>query len=230
MSWGNPETPVDNLCKILASPFAFLYGIGQALHKGAFARGIIKSYGLSVPVISVGNITCGGTGKTPIVIDITQKLVDNGHKVAIISRGYKRKSTKPLTVVSDGQGNFASCLEAGDEPLMIAQTVRKAVIISSSDRLAAAKYAIDTYKCDLVLLDDGFQHYRLKRDLDLVLVDYSDDILNDSLLPAGRLREPASNLKRCANVIITKVPRRFDKTRMKQIEKNIRMLSPDAGH
>jgi tetraacyldisaccharide 4'-kinase len=228
MSWGNPQTPIDNLRKTLASPFALLYGLGQNLHKVAFDTGLLQTYGLSAPVISIGNITCGGTGKTPLVIDLARRLVDKGHKVGIISRGYKRKSSKSLTIVSDGLSNFAPCLEAGDEPLMIAQAVKKAVVISSADRLAAAKHAIDIYKCDLLLLDDGFQHYRLKRDLDLVLIDYADDLLNDSLLPAGRLREPIANLKRSSNIIITKVPKRFDKARMKQLEKIISSLSPRA--
>lgn len=228
MSWGNPQTTTDKLQRHLLSPLAFLYGIGQTLHKTAFETGVLPVFNVSVPVISIGNITCGGTGKTPVVIDIAQRFIDNGHKVGIISRGYKRKSKTQLTVVGDGQGQFSSYSEAGDEPLVIAQSVRKAVVISSSDRVAAARHAIDVLHCDLLLLDDGFQHYRLKRDLDVVLIDYADELLNDSLLPAGRLREPIANLRRSSNIIITKVPKRFDKARMKQLEKTILSQSPEA--
>ncbi len=228
MSWGNPQTQTDTLQKHLLSPLAFVYGIAQGLHKSAFESGFFPSYKESVPVISIGNITCGGTGKTPLLIELAVRFVDNGHRVGIISRGYKRKSMNALTVVSDGRGNFSSCSEAGDEPLMIAQAVRKAVVISSPDRVAAAKYAVAEYKCDLLLLDDGFQHYKLKRDLDIVLIDYADDILNDSLLPAGRLREPIANLSRSTEIVITKVPKRYDRARMKRLEKIILSLSPRA--
>jgi tetraacyldisaccharide 4'-kinase len=222
MSWGNPQTSREKLLYGLISPLSLGYGIGSYLRLAAYSKGYMKRVRLPVPVISIGNITCGGTGKTPMAIDITRRLIAAGYKVAVLSRGYARKSKEKITVVSNGQGEFALCEEAGDEQLLIALSVPEAIVIVGSSRAETAAIAIEEYKADAIVLDDGFQHIRLERDLDVVLVDYNDDPENDMLLPAGRLREPLSALNRARVVVITKVPAHPDNERLEKLRAQIR--------
>lgn len=144
-----------------------------------------------VPVVSIGNITVGGTGKTPFCIFFANKLISLGLKPAIIGKGYKRKS-KRLVVVSDGINLFTSVEESGDEMFLLANSVKAPVIVSKSKYLSALK-AQDKFDIDCIIVDDGFQHLKLYRDIDIVLVD--DEIFNLSyLLPKGKLREPLEAL------------------------------------
>jgi tetraacyldisaccharide 4'-kinase len=229
MSWGNPQTETEHLLTGLLSPFASLYGLGNRLHKWTYASGLQKSLRLPVPVISVGNLSCGGTGKTPIVIELAQRLIEQGLKVGILSRGYARRERSNLVIVSNGERIMAAVHQSGDEPLVMAEQVPKAVVISSSNRYEAGLRAVADYRCEVLILDDGFQHYRLDRDLDLVLIDYESDPLNDALLPAGRLREAPAALARASQVIITKVPEPFDAQKINNLEFLVRRYSPLAG-
>lgn len=222
MSWGNPQSSQEKLLYGLASPLSLGYGIGSYLRLAAYSKGYMKRVRLPVPVVSIGNITCGGTGKTPMAIDVTRRLIAAGYKVAVLSRGYARKSKQKVTVVSNGQGEFALCEEAGDEPLLIALSVPQAIVIVGSSRSETAAIAIEQYHADAIVLDDGFQHIRLERDLDVVLVDYNDDPENDMLLPAGRLREPLSALNRAKVIVITKVPAHPDDERLENLRNQIR--------
>ncbi len=218
MSWGRPETTPERLLTTLLSPAAALYGVGSYLRLRAYGSGHMKRHKVSVPVVSIGNLTCGGTGKTPVTIDLAQRLVAAGYTVAILSRGYQRKSTEELLVVSDGQGRIASCTDAGDEPYMMAHAVPAARVIVSAKRFIAAEVAIGIYDANIILLDDGFQHLSLQRDHDIVLIDYNDDPVSDSLLPAGRLREPISALTRATWVVITRVPARPNAAKLSYLE------------
>lgn len=229
MSWGNPETAREKLAVSMLSPIAFAYGVGSYVRLWSYATGCIKRKRASVPVISVGNVTVGGTGKTPVVIDLAKRLIAAGRKPAILSRGYRRKSKSEWTLVSDGRGQFAFAEESGDEPLMIARRVPEAVVLAGAKRVSTAEIATAEFGCDVLLLDDGFQHIRLMRDLDIVLVDYNDNPERDSLLPAGRLREPLGALNRAGAIIITRVPSQPDDDRLSLLRSQLRRHAPEAA-
>lgn len=228
MSWGNPQTISEYVRAILLSPLASAYGLGNCLNKFVYDKGLSQKRKLPVPIISIGNITCGGTGKTPIVIEIANRLIDSGLKIGILSRGYKKQSSSQTVVVSDGKGNLATPAESGDEPWMIAKSVEQAVVISGTDRYTSGMMAARDFNCDMLILDDGFQHYRLERDLNCVLIDYSDQPGKDSLLPAGRLREPLAGLARASQIIITKIPVNFDQHKLDSFDQLIHRFAPSA--
>lgn len=215
------------IAKTLLLPPSFVYGSIGLVRMKAYAQGLMNRVRPSVPVISVGNLSVGGTGKTPVTIDITRRLTDSGKRVAILSRGYKRKSTDAFTVVSDGTKILSSCAEAGDEPYMMAQALPESIVISGKDRSSTSAIASDTFKCDLIVLDDGFQHLKLRRDFDVVLLDYSET-LDDALVPAGRLREPFSALGRATHIVISKVPPYPDPKRMRRFQELAEKYAPRA--
>lgn len=164
---------------------------------------------MSVPVISIGNITTGGTGKTPLTILISRYFLDKGKKVGIVSRGYKRKSDG-LVLVSDGKTINNDIEQSGDELVMISEELIKDhknnfSVAAGKSRAHAAEYLINKFKPDIIILDDGFQHRKIKRDLDIVLIDshnfLSEKFLNSFTLPSGILRESVNNLNR-SDVII----------------------------
>lgn len=155
-------------------------------------------------VISVGNVTVGGTGKTPTVILLTEWLQARGLKVALLSRGYKRISTVPRLLVSDGARIFAGPSDAGDEPFLMAQRCPQAFVAVGADRVALGRWILEQFHVDCMILDDGFQHRALHRDVDLVLLDATDGAGLDAMLPAGRLREPFDGLGRASAVVITR--------------------------
>lgn len=196
---------MNDFIRLLLSPAALLYESAVRMRNAAFARGWFKAYKALVPVVSIGNISIGGTGKTPVTINIARELIAQGKKVAILSRGFRRKS-KGIVVVSDGKQLLCSVEQAGDEPYLIAQSVPQAVIIVSAQRAPAARMAIELYHCDMILLDDGFQHRAMSRNSDIVLVDYNHDLDKDCMFPAGTLREPLTELKRASAIVITYVP------------------------
>jgi tetraacyldisaccharide 4'-kinase len=218
MSWGNPQNGNDYLKAYLFSPAALIYGLANAADRLSYDLGFRTRNKLAAPVISVGNITCGGTGKTPVTIALARYLVGLDLKVGVLLRGYRRPNATEITVVSDGKGNFAPVTEAGDEALVIASAVKEAVVMAGANRYNAGLEAIKQFGCDVFVLDDGFQHYSLARDFDVVLIDYNDEPARDLLLPSGRLREPLAALNRAAQVIITKIPTNFDPERLQNLE------------
>jgi len=215
------------LARNLLLPSSYVYGGIGYFRVRAYAHGLMDRVRPEVPVISVGNLSVGGTGKTPVTIDITKRLLGEGKRVAILSRGYKRKSDAPHTVVSDGVKLLADCSESGDEPYMMAQAVPQAVVISGKNRSGIAAIACDTYKSDVLVLDDGFQHLKLRRDFDVVLLDYTET-LDDALVPAGRLREPFSALGRATHIVISKVPPYPDPERIRRFQQLAAKYAPSA--
>jgi tetraacyldisaccharide 4'-kinase len=155
-------------------------------------------------VISVGNVTVGGTGKTPIVILLTEWLQARGQRVAVVSRGYKRVSADPYLLVSDGSRLLVGPSEAGDEPYLVARRCPKAIVAVGADRAALGRWVLEQFPVDCMILDDGFQHCALQRDVDLVLLDATDATGLDAMFPAGRLREPLRGLERATAVLITR--------------------------
>jgi tetraacyldisaccharide 4'-kinase len=184
-----------------------------------YRKRIFRERTLGCLVISIGNLTVGGTGKTPVVEKFAQALQSGGRRVAILSRGYKsvphprkrmwfrrlRGGTEdPPRVVSDGQSLLLDSLTAGDEPYMLAHNLKDVIVLVDKDRVKSGLHAIDKWKVDTLLLDDGLQYLHLKHRLDIVLVDRQAPFGNEFLLPRGTLREPPRNLRRASYIFITK--------------------------
>jgi len=182
-------------------PLSLLFGFIVWLRNVLYDVGVFASEKISVPVISIGNITTGGTGKTPHTIYVVQQLLQLQKKVAIISRGYGRGTTGTY-VVSNGKEIFGTSEECGDEPLQIAKTFHNAVVIVDEERVRAAKMAVQQFAVDVVVLDDGFQHRKIRRDLDIVIIDSQEK--NEMLLPSGNKRELWSSLKRSDVIIFSR--------------------------
>src|ERR1700730_5645644 len=184
-----------------------------------YRKRIFRERTLGCLVISIGNLTVGGTGKTPVVEKFARALQLGGRRVAILSRGYKSvpkptkrnwfdrlltKDVDPPRVVSDGKLLFLDSLTAGDEPYMLAHNLKDVIVLVDKDRVKSGKFAIDKWKVDTLLLDDGLQYLHLKHRLDIVLVDRQAPFGNEFLLPRGTLREPPRNLRRASYIFITK--------------------------
>lgn len=186
------------------------YRIAVQLRAFGYEQGWFRRHRLPVPVISIGNLTVGGTGKTPLVIEITSWLLTEGKRVAVLSRGYRRTSREPMLLVSDGTGILASPEEAGDEPYLIAQRCPQSIVAVGADRHQLGRWVIEQCPVDCVVLDDGFQHLGLQRDVDLLLVDATDRYGLDEVLPAGRLREPIEASRRATAIIVTRAEKNSD--------------------
>ncbi|MCK4640693.1 MAG: tetraacyldisaccharide 4'-kinase [Candidatus Marinimicrobia bacterium] len=191
------------LLRFLLLPFSWLYRFITGLRNYLFDKSILKETRFHVPVISVGNITLGGTGKTPFVIALSSFLESKGYKVGVITRGYHRKS-KGQIIVKDGKSILTSPQEAGDEPYLIAHKSGNTVIIADADRVKAARCAIEKYNCTVVIADDAFQHRYLARDLDIVLWDSYNDPAKEAVFPSGRLRESWKGLRRADMLLVTR--------------------------
>lgn len=170
-----------------------------------YDKGVFEVFDAPVRVISVGNITTGGTGKTPLVAYIAGILADRGEKVCILTRGYGRIGAKNRVLVTDGEKILSDAEHSGDEPFELAnKLIGKAIIIADADRVAAASWARRKFGVTAFLLDDGFQHRQVRRALDIVCIDATDDFKRAKMLPDGRLREPLSGLRRAGAVVITR--------------------------
>jgi len=170
-----------------------------------YDRGVFESFDLGARTISIGNITVGGTGKTPLTAYIAEILAGRGERVCILTRGYGRKDPKTRVLVSDGENILADPQNAGDEPFELAQKlIGKAIVIADADRVSAAEWAKLKFGVTVFVLDDGFQHRKAKRDVDIVCIDATNPFGGGKMLPAGRLREPLTGLRRADIVIITR--------------------------
>ena len=182
-------------------PLSWFYGLGVKLRNTLFETGVLKSRSFKIPIIAVGNITVGGTGKTPHVEYLTE-LLHQKFRVAVLSRGYKRKSKG--FIMAD---NHSTVYDIGDEPFQIKQKFPDVTVAVDKNRCHGIdQLTSKNEKLDVILLDDAFQHRYVKPGINILLVDYHRLIIYDKLLPAGRLREPVSSKKRADMVIVTKCP------------------------
>lgn len=190
--------------KILLMPPALLYGFALRIRSVLYELGLQATRRLPCPVISIGNITVGGTGKTPATVLVARELQRRGCRVAVISRGYGGSLEGQVAVVSNGSVVALRPEQCGDEPCLLARMLPGVAVLIGSDRYRAGLYALEQLQPDLVVLDDGFQHIRLHRDLNILLLDGARPFGNGWTLPLGLLREPCSAVKRADLVLFTR--------------------------
>jgi tetraacyldisaccharide 4'-kinase len=187
------------------APFSLLYGAAMRARAALYRSGALAVERVGAPVVSVGNITTGGTGKTPLVEWAARRLARGGGRVCVLTRGYGREDERRRVVVSDGEKVLADAREGGDEPRLLAESLLGvAAVVSDADRVGAARWALSNLGAEVFVLDDGFQHLRLSRELDIVTVDATNPWGGGHLLPRGRLREPRRALARADCVVITR--------------------------
>jgi len=199
---GKTDTRLERLF-FFGRPLAPLYGFLMASRSILYRWGVFKRQRLEVPVISVGNLVMGGTGKTPLVQYIARLLQQHHRKPAILSRGYRGLAAGAINVVSDPKHILLDAAGAGDEPRLLAEKLPGIPVITGKKRYVTGRFAIDSLGADALILDDGFQHMALQRDLDLVLFSSIKLLGNGRVLPGGELREPLAALKRADAFIIT---------------------------
>jgi tetraacyldisaccharide 4'-kinase len=185
---------------------SWFYGLGHGFRLRAYRCGWWRAERLNCRVISVGNLTLGGTGKTPMVVKIARILKDRGLGPAVLSRGYGGGSRSAVNVVSDGREVLLAASEAGDEPVMIARKLGDVPVLTGRDRRRTGRYAIDRLGADILILDDGFQHLALARDLNILLLDWQRPFGNRRPFPAGELRDPISETARADLICFTRCP------------------------
>lgn len=180
-----------------------LYGAAITLRNRAYDSGVLRVAQVRVPVISVGNITVGGSGKTPVVEYLLRHVLRNGCRAAVITRGYRRE-TRGTFLVSDGREHIATARQGGDEAVQIAGKFPGLVVIADENRARGARRAIRDFDIEVVILDDAYQHRALYRDLDIVVIDSVEQLYTQRLLPEGRLREPLESLRRADLILLSK--------------------------
>lgn len=207
---------VNNLSLIflLFRPIGMLYALLMRLREIFFKTNIFKRHAIDVPIVSVGNLVLGGSGKTPVVIYLAKLFIKHGYKTAVVSRGYGGTASRRVNIVSDGKRILLSSKESGDEPRFIAETVPEVMVVTGKKRVYPCNYAVNNLNCDVIILDDGFQHMAVSRDLDLVLFNGADLYSNMHVFPGGMLREPFSALNRADCFLITNCSKEnYDKVR-----------------
>ena len=219
-----------DLRSALLAPLALVFRIGAGMRHVAYRWGWLRTHQLGRPVVSVGNLTVGGTGKTPLVALVAETLLKHGWKPAILTRGYGRRRGPDLVEIGLA---FARELrrpdprQVGDEPALLARRLPAVPIVVSADRTRAGRLAENRYGVDVHILDDGFQHLALARDADIVALDATWPLSNEALLPAGRMREPLGALRRAHIVVLTRTelagPGDLD-----SIERQVRRINPEA--
>ncbi|MCD6326390.1 tetraacyldisaccharide 4'-kinase, partial [bacterium] len=225
------EDALASLILFMLKPASIIYFLAATLRASLYERKGARSYRPPCPTICVGNLTTGGSGKSPTVILICELLIGMGLRPVILSRGYRR-TERNLLAIAPGPLEYANSLESlakfGDEAMMFRSKLPQVPIVIGSDRAAAAKEACDTFKPDVLVMDDGFGHLRLKRDLDILMFDARYPFGNKKLLPCGMLREPLSAISRAKVAILSHMdeadPREVQKT-----EEAIRSRNPDIA-
>lgn len=199
-----PKQPLEWLVLIILLPWSLLYGIIAWLRNKCYDWSLFASYAASVPVVSVGNLAAGGTGKTPVVDWLLKEFIRQGKRPAVVSRGYGGSFAGQVGLVSTGEGLLLDANQAGDEPYLLARRNPAAGVFIARKRAAGVRVAVDDFAADVVILDDGFQHRAVQRDLDLVLLDGANPFGNRWPLPAGLLREFPAALKRSDMLLLTR--------------------------
>jgi tetraacyldisaccharide 4'-kinase len=214
---------MSSISNAMLSPLSAIYRTITQTRLAAYNRGLLTITKLPAPVISVGNLTTGGTGKTPLVEWVCRTLARKQRKVCILTRGYGRPNASSRVIVSDGSTVLANATEAGDEPFLLAHNLRGlAAVISDPNRIAAGQWAIDNLGAEVLVLDDGFQHLALARDLNILVIDATNPWGGGKLLPAGRLREPQAGLSRADCVVVTRADQSDE---LASLEKEIQRLN-----
>ena len=202
------ENPITNYLPLTTyhlKMISWAYGKITDFRNQLYESGRFESFSLGAKAISVGNITVGGTGKTPLVAFVAEILAENGEKVCVLTRGYGRKNPKNRVLVSDGEKVLADVKSSGDEPFELAEKLLdKAIVIADANRVSAAHWAREKFGVTAFVLDDAFQHRKAKRDLDIVILDATNPFGNLKILPSGILRESLKNLKRAGLIVISR--------------------------
>jgi len=193
--------------------FSVIYAMGVRTKLYLYQYGILQQHKLDCQVISLGNITVGGTGKTPTAQRLATLIQRMGYRVVILNRGYRAGWNGQVGLVSDGQKIYMTVTEAGDEAYLLAKSLPGVPVVIGKNRIITGQYAVKQLKADVVILDDGYQHWQLARDLDIVLIDALNMFGNNFLLPRGTLREPLPNLSRAQVFLLTKVDQSNDYAR-----------------
>jgi tetraacyldisaccharide 4'-kinase len=209
----------------LLAPLAAGFRLGVELRRVAYARGWLETRRLNQPVISIGNLTLGGSGKTPLVAWIARRLLRLGWTPGILTRGYGRASARPFVLLAPAAERRADAREIGDEPALLAKSLPQVPIVVGRDRYRAGLLAEERFHVDIHLLDDGFQHWALARDVDVVALDVTQELSDGELVPAGRLREPCAALARAHVVILT----RTELADPGKLEACVRQIHPRAA-
>ena len=201
---------------------SYLYGTGTKIRNTCYQKGVLRTRRLSCSVVSIGNITLGGTGKTPMSIYVASAFHEMGLRVAILSRGYGGAAERNGGIVSDGETVRMDPKQAGDEPYMIASKLKGVPVLVGGNRFRMGQIAVDKFSIDVIVLDDGFQHIALARDLDIVLLDDRYPFGNQYLFPRGTLREPVSALKRSHAFVLTRTvsPKPLSLERIRKIARD----------
>jgi|YelNatPaOPRAMG01_1025707.scaffolds.fasta_scaffold14529_2 tetraacyldisaccharide 4'-kinase len=197
------------LVKGALKPLSYLYAAGLKTYLAPYRMGLRKQYRLPCPVISVGNISVGGTGKTSMTIRICEYLIDNQIKTCVLNRGYLGENENNAAIVSNGERIFLNARKAGDEAHLLASLLWNTPVLVGRDRRRTGMLAWEEFHPEAIVLDDGMQYYQLHRDLEIALVDATNPFGNGNVFPSGLLREPPSHLRRAQCVVITnadKVP------------------------
>lgn len=214
---------MNRAASVALSPLSRLYGVAMKARRDLYRRGLLRVREINVPVISVGNLTMGGTGKTPLVEWIADRLAAANRRVCILTRGYGRAHPNQRVVVSNGLEILSTAEQAGDEAFLLAESLQnRAAVISDANRGSAALWAIENLGSEILILDDGFQNLGVARNLDLVTIDATNPWGNGRLLPAGILRESPRELARADCIVLTRVD---ESDRIQELEREINELS-----
>ena len=224
---GNVKNGSDTIMIGILSFFSILYGLGLEAKLMLYKCGILKESKLPCKVISLGNITLGGTGKTPTARTVAIMIRSMGYKVVLLNRGYRANWDKPVGIVSDGTEIYMTAYEAGDEAYLLAKQLPGIPVVIGKDRAISGEYVAKNMDVDVMIMDDGYQHWQLARDLDIVLIDTLTKFGNGGLLPRGTLREPLSHLDRADMFILTKVDQSLEYSH-KYVREIINEYNPKA--
>ncbi len=199
---GDNKRAASWVIRALLWPFSLLYRAGLAAFLGAYALGIRKRHRLKVPVISIGNLTFGGTGKTPAAQTICRMLVDQEKRVVVLSRGHGG-TARGSVIVSDGSAILCDSALSGDEPMLLAKSLPGVPVVIGRDRRESGKLACEKFNPDVIVLDDGLQYWQLYRNLDIVVLDAMRPFGSGFVMPMGDLREPVGGLRRAGVVLLS---------------------------